>query len=269
MSLTRLSSASIPVTTAWTQLTKLTSATPSTPVRLAAPTATAVTVTITSSGTTATVTATAHGLATGDRVTIANASLANYNGTFAIIVVDANTFTYVMPGTATSPAVGLAAKSLLVFSTNTPVGGLTVSSITQTGGVATVTTATAHGFVTNDHARIHGTSISDYNGVILVTSVPSPTTFTYTVLNNPASPADVERKRITLTVPQSLAKRAMIHALAANTADIQFGPDANGNYDLIPAGTMYLLNGAGDSFDLSAFYFQSTAASQTVTIAFI
>jgi hypothetical protein len=46
-------------------------------------------------------TATAHGLITGNRVSISGATEANYNGTYAITVTGASTFTYTM---ATAPA---------------------------------------------------------------------------------------------------------------------------------------------------------------------
>jgi uncharacterized phiE125 gp8 family phage protein len=65
---------------------------------------------ITSSGATATVTTTAsHGYATGDRIAIAGAVQAAYNGTFAITVTAATTFTYsfaAYASSATSPATG-------------------------------------------------------------------------------------------------------------------------------------------------------------------
>ena len=68
-----------------------------------ATTTTAATIsTITKSGTTATLTtATAHGLITGNRVTISGASSSEYNGTFVITRTGANTFTYTM---LTTPA---------------------------------------------------------------------------------------------------------------------------------------------------------------------
>jgi len=68
-----------------------------------ATTSTAATIsTITKSGTTATLTtATAHGLITGNRVTISGATANDYNGTFVIIRTGANTFTYTM---LTTPA---------------------------------------------------------------------------------------------------------------------------------------------------------------------
>lgn len=63
--------------------------------------------TLTRSGSTATATtATAHGLATGDRATIAGADQAAYNGTFVITVTGATTVTYAVTGTPATPATG-------------------------------------------------------------------------------------------------------------------------------------------------------------------
>ncbi|MGH2669778.1 MAG: DUF4397 domain-containing protein, partial [bacterium] len=64
--------------------------------------------TLTSTGTTATVvTAASHGFVTNDIVTINGASQAEYNGSFAVTVVNATTFTYTTNGTpAATPATG-------------------------------------------------------------------------------------------------------------------------------------------------------------------
>jgi len=62
---------------------------------------------ITSASTTATVTTTAaHGMATGDIVTIRGADQSEYNGTYSITVTGASTFTYTFASSGTSPATG-------------------------------------------------------------------------------------------------------------------------------------------------------------------
>ncbi|MFA6239420.1 MAG: hypothetical protein WC655_00740 [Candidatus Hydrogenedentales bacterium] len=67
-------------------------------------------------GTTATVVANAHGFATGDFVTIAGAGQQEYNGTFQVTVVDANTFTIVIAGAPATPATGsITAKGTTVL----------------------------------------------------------------------------------------------------------------------------------------------------------
>ena len=63
-------------------------------------------ITRTSPSATATFTAaTAHGLITGNRVTISGASESTFNGTFVITVTGANTFTYTSTGTTTATSV--------------------------------------------------------------------------------------------------------------------------------------------------------------------
>jgi hypothetical protein len=60
----------------------------------------------TSPSATATVTtASAHGLATGNRVSISGASEATFNGTFVITVTASNTFTYTSTGTSTATSI--------------------------------------------------------------------------------------------------------------------------------------------------------------------
>ena len=75
--------------------------------------------TLTSSGTTCTlVTTVAHGLVTGNQVTITGASPAAYNGTFRITVTNGTTFTYTaLSAPATSPASPLGSYTIAKFIT--------------------------------------------------------------------------------------------------------------------------------------------------------
>jgi len=73
----------------------------------------------------ATVTLTSHGFASGDLITIAGADQSEYNGTFPIIKVNANSFTFQVDQGATTPATGTitadnptAGKFPLAFSAN-------------------------------------------------------------------------------------------------------------------------------------------------------
>lgn len=80
-------------------------------------------VTATSSGTTATITHTAHGLASNDYIQVLGAAEENYNGAFQITVVDANTYTYIMTGTATSPATGTLSATFVILTGLTDING--------------------------------------------------------------------------------------------------------------------------------------------------
>ncbi len=51
---------------------------------------------------------------------------------------------------------------------------------TQTGSTVTITTTTPHGFAVGHNVVISGVNVAGYNGTFAITSVPTPTTFTYT-----------------------------------------------------------------------------------------
>jgi hypothetical protein len=81
---------------------------------------------LTSSGTTCTlVTSVAHGLVTGNQVTVTGASPAEYNGTFKITVVNGTTFTYTaLSAPASSPASPLGSYTVAKFLTGTTIANL-------------------------------------------------------------------------------------------------------------------------------------------------
>jgi len=72
----------------------------------------------------------------------------------------------------------------------TIVAGQTISSITYVTTTATLTTAAAHGLTTGDYVTISGTTPAAYSGQFAIT-VTGTTTFTYTMLSNPAANATV------------------------------------------------------------------------------
>jgi hypothetical protein len=61
-------------------------------------------------------------------------------------------------------------------------------TITRSGSTATAT-ASSHGFVAGQVILVAGANESDYNGEFAIVSVPTTSTFTYTVANSPATPA--------------------------------------------------------------------------------
>lgn len=81
------------------------------------------TVTITSSGTTATVTHAAHGLSTNDNIKIEDAVESRYNGNFNITFIDANTYTYIMSVSTSSPATGTILATFSYFNDLTDISG--------------------------------------------------------------------------------------------------------------------------------------------------
>lgn len=104
-------------------------------------------------------TSVAHGLTTGQSVTISGVGVSGYNGTFAVLSAPSGTqFTYAA-GTA-----GLAASG----------GGTSASA------AVTIQTTAAHGFVVSQLVSISGVAVGGYNGIFTIASVPDSTHFTYT-----------------------------------------------------------------------------------------
>jgi len=83
---------------------------------------------------------------------------------------------------------GDAELHILPIPSSTPAAA-SVTSITVSDTTATVTSAAAHGFSNHDFVTIAGASVEEYNGAKQITSVPSTTTFTYTVASGTATPA--------------------------------------------------------------------------------
>ena len=96
-------------------------------------------------------------------------------------------------GLTATADVTLAADKLHIFAKafNSPLvaqTGLSVTSLTNASQVATATTATPHNYSVNDTVTIAGATGSALNGTFVITSVPSTTTFTYTITGTPTSP---------------------------------------------------------------------------------
>ena len=162
---------------------------------------------------------TGHGLSSGMLVTVAGVTPTSYNGTYSITVVDANTFTYVVPGNIlvvgsgtmviTNPAVdgnfsissvGTSTFSVLmspiwagatnnfttVSITYTPAytvtsPHLTTATLTSLTGSGTFATATLsnHGLAVNRYVTISGATPNYYNGTFKVTAVTGTNQFQY------------------------------------------------------------------------------------------
>src|SRR5258708_8349625 len=104
-------------------------------------------------------TSAAHGLSTGQSVTVGGVGGSGYNGRFPVVSVPSSTqFTYI------AGASGLAAS-----------GGGTAASAT-----ATIQTAVAHGFVVGQLVTTTSIGVAGYNGTFAITSVPDSTHFTFT-----------------------------------------------------------------------------------------
>jgi hypothetical protein len=103
----------------------------------------------------------AHGLNSGDSVTITGVGVSAYNGTFPVVSIPSTTqFTYI------AGASGLAASG----------------SGTSASASTTIQSTIAHGFVPGQLVTTSGIGVSSYNGTFTITSVPDATHFTFTTV---------------------------------------------------------------------------------------
>jgi len=120
--------------------------------------------------TTATATVTNHGYADGSTVTINGADFPDFNGSFPITVINANTFTYTLAsaqGNDTSPSV-------------TASQGSTTVTVTTLIAPAPGGTPFSHGFAAGQTVTIVGASPAGYNGTYTIDTIPTASTFTFT-----------------------------------------------------------------------------------------
>lgn len=129
-------------------------------------------VTITRSGSTATASHTAHGFMDYQEVTISGAVEPEYNGRVRISYIDANSYSYEVTGTPTTPATGTILAG----------GEKTVGTTTLTRSGTTVTAdCTGHGFTVGELSRIVGADQMQYNGWWEVATTPDADTYTFEI----------------------------------------------------------------------------------------
>jgi subtilisin-like proprotein convertase family protein len=122
------------------------------------------------------------GFVVNDRVVIGGADQVGYDGSFTITKVDdPKTFEITVTGNPTSPATG---TINVLRALEVP-----VQTITSSGTTATVTTKQPHGYAVGDRVVIGGADQAGYDGTFTITAVPTPSSFTYTVVPGLASPA--------------------------------------------------------------------------------
>lgn len=171
-------------------------------------------------GTTALVTTNgAHGFSTGNTVTISNASPGDYNVTQAVTVNSTTTFTITGLGDyPTSPTRG----TYFVTTGGTPVSISSVVRSTSSSSNAntetvTVTTGAAHGFTTASNVVVSGITPSSYNYTGNPASVPSTTTFTYSVAITPtAAAANTYAMALSATAYPTLSNVSMTNPSQGN-----------------------------------------------------
>ena len=93
---------------------------------------------------------------------------------------------------------------------------VSISSITRSSTTATVTTSTAHGYSNYDWVTIAGAGQTEYNGEQQILSVPSTTTFTFTVDGDATTPA---------TGTMTTTERNIVYRYWKTTTDLSSGTD--------------------------------------------
>lgn len=126
----------------------------------------------------------ANPFATGDWITIANATPPDYNGLYPVTVLDSQHFTYNLANVY--PVVSVTPTNNTNYSATNPAAGISVpiSGISYANNTVTVTTASPHGFLNNAPVAIQGVTPAAYDGSFPVT-VLSPTSFSYPLTEQP------------------------------------------------------------------------------------
>jgi len=124
-------------------------------------------------------TSVAHGLITGNQITVSGCTPADYNGTFIITKINNTQFSYVMATTPVTDATSIGSYVVVAQ---------TISSNVQTGIIAKLTTPVNHDLVTGDVVIISGCTPAAYNGTYNVIVI-SATQFSYIMASAPISVA--------------------------------------------------------------------------------
>lgn len=135
--------------------------------------------TITRSGSTATATCTAHGLTTGSKALIKGANQAEYNGLHIITNTGANTFTFTVSGTPTTPATGTILTTGVLIAGKTDGVGV-ISDIRSLASNQNVTGRARYGTDTASPGGLGFNAIGDALKTVDLTIVPDLNYFSTT-----------------------------------------------------------------------------------------
>jgi type IV pilus assembly protein PilY1 len=139
---------------------------------------------------TARVSAPGHGFFTGHTVTITGASEPLFNGSFAILKIDDNNFSYTISGSAVTASNAGMVASIGISAITHPTTGSAASR-----DIATVTTSQTHGFTPGQNVVIAGTGGAPgvgYDGTFAVISV-SGSSFTISHASFDSSPTPLNK----------------------------------------------------------------------------
>lgn len=155
---------------------------------------------------------------------------------------------------------------------------LSVTGITRTGRTATATTASAHNYWVGQYVYVEGADQPEYNGLRLVTSIPSATTFTYEIPSRgpngipdsdlPVTPATAA---VAFTTRIKHEARTVILRTGANSSDtVGIGPNASADWYEVPASTEYRLPEIpqDSKIDLNDWWVQGSANTPVITVLY-
>jgi hypothetical protein len=209
-------------------------------------------------------TASAHGYTTGQDVTIAGVD-STFNGTYKVVSAPTSTtFTYNLTG-----------SNINVSTVPATTGSATViTTKALTSNVATITTATNHGLTTGQYVGVQNVD-STFNGVWLVASTPTSTTFTYAV-----TAANVSSQEAGILVGTNILTKDLTNGVATistyaphgvNVGDtiVVAGVDVNfnGTWTVTSTPTAYSLSytPTNPGYNESAYYASTYGAGTTIT----
>lgn len=254
------------------------------------------------SGTTMIATSTAHGFTTGDVLTISGANQSQYNGSFSISNVTANSFEYTIPavtegpillagspsGTTTATASSTIAPSVPCPAPCNKTVGINAfdqspaaPGVVRTSGstLVTVTTSANHSFIVGNSVVLSGvvdssgTSVAAYSGTFTITGLPSSKSFTFITALTPAviATGTVSASISTITHNITDLRRAGNTATATATAHgfsngetIVIGGTPGANEDAY-LGTYAISNVTTSTFDYTVVTAPASSASGAMT----
>jgi len=133
------------------------------------------TITITRSGATATASCTSHGFNSYETILISGANEAEYNGTFRITNITANTFDFTVTGSPTTPATGTITAKVNPAGWTKPFSGTNKAAYRSDGGNRLYYRISDDGTGSQAYARMVGyetmTTVDAGTGVFLPTSI--------------------------------------------------------------------------------------------------
>ncbi|HDL8229674.1 TPA: hypothetical protein ACLFOO_004455 [Yersinia enterocolitica] len=99
---------------------------------------------------------------------------------------------------------------------------IATTAISFTGGVATATTGAAHGLTAGKYITISGAVPAAYNGTVVVTSVPTATTFTYVPASAPSGAATTQGTIGAVTLANITLPAKVISIQSGNSKTVSY-----------------------------------------------